>query len=202
MILGMRTLTRLLSVAVVLSISLSLSADEAKPVVPKSAAAQAALLKLETAKRNAGTEYQQVMTAAGNKAAQELEAAKQAAMKSGNLNEANAIQAAIDGLKDKPRQAAAAASGGGGELRRRLESAKAITYYRGNKSSSIEFRPDGNVWENGKKWNVRWDVATYNGTECIQYFDGPTTARLVQVNDSTFASFHEGAEIPVAVVLK
>lgn len=182
-----------------LALSVTLAADDPKPAGPKSAAANAAMSRHERALADAGRAYQQAKGKADQELIADLKAAQGAAMQAKNLGEANALQAVIDQTTAANKAGSAA---GGGDLRKRLETAKLITYYRGNKASNIELRPDGNVYENGKRWNVRWNIGTLNGAECILYIDGGTTSRLIQLGDNTYTGFHEGAEIPVAMILK
>jgi hypothetical protein len=83
---------RLLTVGLVLALAGMVVAQDA----PRSIAAQRALTRHDQAMRKAEQEYQRAAVAATRELIAELEQAKAQAMQAGQLDEANAIQAAID----------------------------------------------------------------------------------------------------------
>jgi hypothetical protein len=88
-----------LPLSMILLASVVLAGDAPKDDAPKSPAAKSALAKLERAKTLAREEYDAAIAKASREAAVELERAKDAAMKAGNLEEANRIAGAIEGTQ-------------------------------------------------------------------------------------------------------
>jgi hypothetical protein len=123
---------------------------------PKSAAAKSALRKYEKVAEKAQQTYAREVDAARKAAAAELTTAMKAATRAANLDEANRIKAAIDGLKsDEPAAAAASPAksrGGSG-----LVGAWQVVYIGGNQHVH-EFREDGtvvNTFVDQAKWTAK-----------------------------------------------
>ena len=113
---------------------------------PKSVAAKAALRKYEKVAEKAQQAYARELDVARKAAAAELANAMKAATRAANLDEANRIKAAIDGLKGDPAgppaKGAKAAGGGGGVGL----GGKWNSVYIGPENRHVhEFREDGTV---------------------------------------------------------
>lgn len=95
----MQTITRRAAVVLlVLSLSFTLAADAPKPQGPRSPDALGALAKLEAARKKNQAAFDTANREVVAEAVKQLEEAKAAAMKAGNLQEANAIQTAIESV--------------------------------------------------------------------------------------------------------
>lgn len=92
-------LTATFFMAMTLVISVGAQAEE--PSEPKSSSARGAIAQYERDVRAAEQAYLRAVQRAQARLKQELEAAKLAAMKAGNLDEANAIQAKLDEIAEE-----------------------------------------------------------------------------------------------------
>lgn len=128
-----------------------LAADEAKPAGPKSPAATAAIAKMNGAIKKAKADYDAAVKLAQSEAIRELDAAKAAAMKAGNLPEANAIQAAIEKTsKDAP-------SGKSGQSPAEIAArVKTFKYFWGKQPRDMELLPDGSIGKGSGVDEKRW----------------------------------------------
>lgn len=130
---------------IVLACSLCLAANDAPVAAPTSPAAIAALGKLKASTAKAKADYDAAVRSAQALAIQELDAAKAAAMKGGNLNEANAIQATEQSIGKAAGSPAAS-------IETKIIGKKWA--YGGDEKTVITYKPGGIVespaWKNGK----------------------------------------------------
>ncbi len=141
-----------LAVLLVLTLSLSLAAEEAKPAGPKSPAAQGAIAKHDKVLADAARAYQQAKAKADQDLVAELKKVQADVMKTGGapaLAEAQAIQKEIDAL-GKPDAPAASSNGSPvGTWRIRFHDGQTRDYIFA-KDGSVQMRDNGKTTPAGQ----------------------------------------------------
>ena len=133
---------RLSHASLALLLSAVVLAGPADDRIPKSPAARAALARLAAARQDAEEQFDEAIKKATAKAVADLDAAKAAAMKAGNLEEANRIQGAANETKSD-----------NGKIGEELKSRLAGTTWQWAGTNTIRFDSDGMV--SNKDWAAR-----------------------------------------------
>jgi hypothetical protein len=149
-----RALTVLLGLACTAGLGL-VALGAAASATPHSLAARQALDRYEHAKQDAQTTYHRTMEQATQKLITALEAAKQQAMRGGDLNEANAINVAITQAKG-----GIAGPDEEGPLSADAVAAQRWFNYKFSRTRAraMELRPDGTIGRGAAGYEKRWSV--------------------------------------------